>query len=400
MIGGYNAKHARPRLHLMADPDLPPNDTLDRAPDAGALDARGSELTPQLRQLELQLRRQWRLGQNMVLCWAPDPRGLLVVVVPHYFLGNFTANSPDAVRRDGNEAFVREVIGGARRKDHDAIFAIAQRLGVSTSFIKLDQPLDDDPEVLAAAESVISRYGIGFVERRAVLLFDIANFSLYTPFEQASQLNSLSYSINSAFSKLSREGVDVSFARTTTGDGYYVWNRDIGPFPDLDLLSFLLLVLIDNALARQQASGNTVPVIRSAYHIGSHYELFQAEGVTPTVFSYIVGDVTIKLARMLAGAAAGQVLLGDFSAPLPEKPGRYDSNAFLLSAIAELLDLNSLRLGGQSLVAIEPLAGSCGHAETRQLEIVDKHGLRQNAFNLECDVALGESALRLGVPTP
>lgn len=384
----------------MADPDLPLADLFEGTPADGALDASGGELTPQLRQLELQLRRQWRLGQNMVLCWAPDPRGLLVVVVPHYFLGNFTANSPDSARRDANEAFIREVIGGARRKNHDAIFAIAQRLGVSASFIKLDAPLDEDPAVLDAAESVISRYGIGFVERRAVLLFDIANFSLYTPFEQASQLNSLSYSINSAFSKLSREGVDVSFARTTTGDGYYVWNRDIGAFPDLDLLSFLLLVLIDNTLARQQASGNTVPVIRSAYHVGSHYELFQAEGVTPTVFSYIVGDVTIKLARMLAGAAAGQVLIGDFAAPLPEKPGRYDGGAFLLSAIAELLDLNSLRLGGQPLMGIEPIDGSCGHPEARNLEIIDKHGLRQVALNLECDVALGDSVLRLGVPTP
>jgi len=92
---------------------------------------------------------------------------------------------------------------------------------VSTSFIKLDLPLGDTPEVLAAADAVIARYGIGYTESRGVLLFDIAEFSLYTPFEQASQLNSLSYSMNSAYNKLQREGVDVNFARTTTGDGYY-----------------------------------------------------------------------------------------------------------------------------------------------------------------------------------
>ena len=41
-------------------------------------------------------------------------------------------------------------------------------------------------------------------------------------------------------------------------------------------------------------------------------ELYQAEGVNPSVFSYIVGDVTIELARMLDLAQAHQVLIGEF----------------------------------------------------------------------------------------
>jgi len=35
------------------------------------------ELQSQLEQMDQVLRKQWRLGQNIVLCWAPDPRGLL-----------------------------------------------------------------------------------------------------------------------------------------------------------------------------------------------------------------------------------------------------------------------------------------------------------------------------------
>lgn len=368
-----------------------------------------SELTPasrakqspevafQLQQMEAVLRKQWRLGQNMVLCWAPDPRGLLTVVVPHFFLGNFTADQNDS---QSNEAFIREVISGSRLKSHQEIFAIARRLGVSTSFIKLDQPLGDSAEVLAEADSIISRYGIGYVENRAVLLFDIASFSLYSPFEQASQLNSLSYSMNSAYNKLHREGVDVNFARTTTGDGYYVWNRDIGPFPDQDLLSFLLLVLIDNAVARREASGNTVPVIRSAYHVGGHYELFQAEGINPTVFSYIVGDVTIKLARMLAAAEPGQVMLGDFLTALPEQEGLHDAGELLVEAIDELLELSNLQIGGHSLKSITVKPGSCGSEQPRPIQIVDKHGLEQTATNLEIDVCMGSETMALGIPTP
>ena len=44
-----------------------------------------------LKALESALRKQWRLGQNIVLCWSADERGILVIFVPHYFLGNFCA---------------------------------------------------------------------------------------------------------------------------------------------------------------------------------------------------------------------------------------------------------------------------------------------------------------------
>ena len=353
----------------------------------------GSHRARILQQLEQSLRKHWRLGQNMVLCWAPDPKGLLTLMVPHYFLGNLTAGdrSGDLAEK---EQFVSAVIGGSCLKTHEEIFSIAQRLGVSTSFIKLDGVLGEDPDMLAAADAIISSYGISYVGSRAVLLFDIAEFSLYTPFEQASQLNSLSYSMNSAYNKLQRQGVDVNFARTTTGDGYYVWNRDQGAYPDLDMLSFLLLILIDNAVARGQASGNTVPVIRSAFHIGSHYELFQAEGVNPSVLSYIVGDVTIVLARMLESAEAGQIILGDFQANLPDREGTFGAQEFVTQAINELRELDKLRIAGQPMKEIRVLTPRQGSLEN--LSMVDKHGMKLEAVNLELEVELADERLRLG----
>ena len=36
-----------------------------------------------LKTLETTLRKQWRLGQNIVLCWSADERGLLVVANAH-----------------------------------------------------------------------------------------------------------------------------------------------------------------------------------------------------------------------------------------------------------------------------------------------------------------------------
>lgn len=317
------------------------------AGDAISLVQRGN-----LKSLETTLRKQWRLGQNIVLCWSSNEKGIMALLVPHYFLGNYSAGNDGEDGADGssNEAFIRRLISGERRKERDDFFEVANRFNVPPTFIKLSEPLAEDPRLIDSVEQIIKRYGISYVESRAVLLFDIAEFSLYTPFELASQLNSLSYSMNSAYNKLLAQGIEINFARTTTGDGYYVWNRDISEGADRDLLHFLLLVITDNAIARDASKGNTVPVIRMAYHIGSHYELYQAEGVNPTVFSYIVGDVTIELARMLDLAEPRQLYIGDFKVALPEDAGSggelADTPEFLAYCNDQLKKLYGIQMAG------------------------------------------------------
>ena len=350
-----------------------------------------------LDQLETTLKKQWRLGQSIVLCWAFDPNGLLTSVVPHYFLGNFTAPDHPSGDGQGNEDYVRQLISGSRFKSHDEIFAIANRLGVAPSFIKLDSVLSTEQESVARIDEMIKRYSLGHEDSRAVLLFDIADFSLFRPFEQASQLNSLSYSMNSAYSKLKQEGVEVSFARTTTGDGYYVWNRDLGKFPNVDLLTFFLLVLIDNAVARDKARSGIVPTLRSAFHIGSHYELSQAEGINPTIFSYIVGDVTIKLARLIDYVPPNGIYIGDFGATLPHSDELVGPADFLRYARDELLDMSGLRMGESLLTDIRFESWSVGQADARVVEVTDKHGLSQTAHNLGFTVVLGSQELGLGL---
>ena len=98
--------------------------------------------TMALDQLEATLKKQWRLGQSIILCWAFDPNGLLTIVVPHYFLGNFTSPNHPSGEGQKNEDFIRQLISGSRFKAHDEIFENAGRLGVAPSFIKLDSPLD------------------------------------------------------------------------------------------------------------------------------------------------------------------------------------------------------------------------------------------------------------------
>ncbi|MFT6289151.1 MAG: class 3 adenylate cyclase [Alcanivorax sp.] len=359
-----------------------------------------------LKTLEKTLRKQWRMGQNIVLCWSSDERGLLVILVPHYFLGNYCASTGGELSDpvSDNEAFVRDLISGSRRKTRDELFSVSQRLDISPTFIKLSSELSENEKVLDAVEELIRRYGLSFVEVRAVLLFDIADFSLCTPFEQASQLNSLSYSLNSAYNKLLANGIEINFARTTTGDGYYVWNRDVGPFSCQDLFLFMLLVVADNATARAVSRGNTVPVIRTAFHIGSHYELYQAEGVNPTVFSYIVGNVTIELARMVDLAQPNQILIGDFTCTLPGRDRgavplsvAVDSPGYVRSCDRELERLIGTQFSGKSVKTMSCYLTGGQDGEPRRFRITDKHGLTRIAYNLQVDMDLDGQALALGL---
>lgn len=373
-----------------------------QAPQAVSIVQRGN-----LKTLETTLRKQWRLGQNIVLCWSLDERGLLVIFVPHYFLGNYCAGI-DSEEGAKNEVFIRELISGCRRKTREELFAVCERLDVAPTFIKLDTPLTEEPRVLDAVEQLIKRYGLSYVESRAVLLFDIVEFSLYTPFEQASQLNSLSYSLNSAYNKLLAQGIEINFARTTTGDGYYIWNRDLGLDANRDLFHFMALVVADNAIARAASRGNTVPRIRTAYHIGGHYELYQAEGVNPTVFSYIVGDVTIELARMVDLAQAGQLLVGDFQCPAREPEGAIGMRepalttpAFVSVCNRDLESMYGVQLSGRAIAALSCHLTACtedsGRAAPRRFRIVDKHGLSRHAYNLEIEMDLDGEKLYLGL---
>ena len=364
--------------------------------DAISLVQRGN-----LKTLEKTLRKQWRLGQNIVLCWSADERGLLVIFVPHYFLGNYCA---DNVEHRGNEAYIRAMISGERRLSRDEMFAISKRLEVAPTFIKLNTALSEEPRVLVEVEQLIRRYGLSYVENRAVLLFDIVEFSLYTPFEQASQLNSLSYSLNSAYNKLLAQGIEINFARTTTGDGYYIWNRSLGPEADLDLFYFMLLVVADNAAARAASRGNTVPVIRTAYHVGGHYELYQAEGVNPTVFSYIVGDVTIELARMVELAAAEQILIGDFSTRLRDGPLAAENvatPAFVAACNRGLTAVAGTQLANKAISSIHCMLSETrddqGATAPRRFRITDKHGLNHYAYNLQASVGFEGGELHLGL---
>ena len=364
---------------------------------AGLAQEMGLRQRSNLVQLERALHSHWALGQNNILSWAPLDEGVIVLVLPHYAIAEFTApNLPDDAPKI-SPRFITELISGNRQLSFAQVQKVARLLNVEPAYIPLREPLAGSDIETQIIERMIRRYGINYIASRAVTLFDIVGFSLLTPFEQMTQLNSLSYSLNSAHARMLEQDVGINFARSSSGDGFYVWNRDKGLEANVNLYHFMHIVLADNAIARSKSASKAVPRLRACFHVGSCYEFHQAEGLNPTMHDFIVGDVTIELARMIDAAIPGQILMGDFLADTSTDPKDHDDTqahldaaTFLKRAQGNLSKLAGLELSGERVTAIkcyltgENLGG--GRFNIRRLHIKDKHGLSRVAYNAKVNI--------------
>ena len=330
------------------------------------------------------LHAQWELGKNLVLLWSAEKRELQLLVTPHYLLAEHT---------DASDRWVSELIAGSKYVTPDLLHESARRFGCEPLIITLPfDPVADLGTPLVSA--LLRRYSVSLVHDRAVALFDAVGFSLLSPLEQVTQLNSLSYSVNAAYSKLLDKAIEITFARTTTGDGFYIWNRNTSIEGNVDLYHFVQLILADNAIARGKAHNATAPELRACFHVGSHYEFYQEEGLNPTTFSYIVGDVTIALARMIDKALPGQILIGDFDLPMKHPRSgvteRIDTIRFMERTLDTLSDLNDIELSGDRIESIRCyLTGPRCNEESygiHRYRISDKHGLKHRVYNAKVNI--------------
>ena len=337
----------------------------------------------------------WALGRNIILVWAPCNKGMDLLVIPHYAVGEIISDTKRS-SGDGDSGFktyLHKIVSGPKMIPNERLEHAARLL--NTRPLHIDLPFTPgeglDQETI---DSLVKRYSITLVEDRAVALFDIVGFSHYSPLEQVTQLNSLSYSVNVAYSKLMDLDVEIRFARTNTGDGFYIWNRDRGVHSNVDLYHFMHLVLAENAIARNKVQENTVPLLRTCFHVGGHYEFYQSEGLNPTTFSYIVGDVTIELARMSENARRGQILMGDFHTPMYDPDAgdwiAVDTIDFIGRSQKRLSRLNDLVLGGDNISDIRCyLTGEKGRGDRYKINrylLSDKHGYTRRVFNAKVNI--------------
>ncbi|RZV37182.1 MAG: hypothetical protein EX272_05975 [Chromatiales bacterium] len=365
---------------------------------AGLAQSMGLRQRSNLSHLETALRSHWSLGQNSILSWTPLDQGVLILVVPHYAIAEYTTPQANNLPPRVSPRFITELISGERQLSISQMQKVSRLLDIEPINIGLREPLVGNKIETQIIEGMIRKFGINYVASRAVTLFDIVGFSLLTPFEQMTQLNSLAYSLNSAHAKMLEQDVTIDFARSSSGDGFYIWNRDEGLEASVNLYHFMHIVLADNAIARSKSATKAVPRLRACFHVGSCYEFHQAEGLNPTTHDFIVGDVTIELARMIDAALPGQILVGDFMTSIAshtetgtlQVDPNVDAVTFLERAQGNLSQLSGMELSGERVTAIkcyltgESLGG--GQFNIRRLTIRDKHGLSRVAFNAKVNI--------------
>jgi len=346
------------------------------------------------------LHELWGLGQNVILNWCPDGDGITLIVIPHYGVATYSTTPQSGMRSSAEDVqpkqdFFQTLLSARRCLTRAQLSKVSRLLNVEPTHLALREPLSNTAPQNEIIEQMIKRYGITYVPNRGVSLFDIVGFSLLSPFEQMMQLNSLSYSLNSAQAKLLSKRIGVDFSRTTTGDGFYIWNRNLSLEGNVSLYHFMQLVLADNAIAHKKAQHNTVPRLRASFHVGSSYEFHQAEGLKPTIHNFIVGDVTVELARMIERALPGQILVGDFRSTMrasgPESTGTtLDSVAFVDMATRSVGQLAGIELSGERVDAIRCyLTGpklANGEFTVRRFVISDKHGISRRVYNAKVNI--------------
>lgn len=328
-----------------------------------------------LRELDLAINAIWRLGQNMVVGWSHEGSNVLLCVVPTLRVFEAAATVP-------------QVFQGQRHMPSIPFQNLCKDLQARPNRVALPLQVGDGREELSPAivDNLIRRYSVTRTPHRAVMLFDIVGFSLASSIEQVAQLNSLEYSINGATKRLRQVGMELELARSTVGDGFYVWNRSTGLQADIATYIALILILADNARARREVQSGFVPLLRACFTIGPHYSYHQVEGTSPRGFEYIVGEVTITLARLISKALTNQMIVGAFRRPLDNVPGReVDTPMFMTQAAAAMARLSGLEMGDYHVTELRSyLTGAelkDGRYGVEGFKIKDKHGLLHECFN-------------------
>lgn len=338
----------------------------------------------------------WNLGENIMLVWMHDRRELRFLTVRHYAIVEaFDTGSAISEERRDTAEFINKILAGPKFVQQGEFDRLCRVLGDVSNIVCASNELGDDV-IVELVSSIVTRYGVSLVRERAVVLLDAVDFSLHSPLEQVAMLNSLSYSVNSAYSQLLSKDIEINFARTTTGDGFYVWNRAKTLDANIALYKLMMLMLTDNAVAQRKAKRFPVPKLRAAFHVGEHYEFYQVEALHPTTFGYIVGQVTIELARILEKALPGQILLGEFNIEMnDDKTGnviRYGTLDFIEKTAASLEQIKGLVVGDDYIDNIRcyltgPRVSGDRFVATRYM-VRDKHGMTRSVYNAKINIHL------------
>lgn len=319
----------------------------------------------------------WRFGSNALVGWRPSPRGIEVITLPK-------------VRLFADHGRHLPVFSeGSCLMEGVALDDAARLLEVQPVELRLEQRIGEAAGDISPllVERVFRLFTVRKVLHRAVLLIDIVGFSKAAPEVQAAQLTSLEFSLNLAEEMARAQGLAVTFGRTTTGDGFYVWNERSGLRADIDFFcAVAIFQIVYSALKRTSTHAEAVPVLRLCLSIGSHFAYRQPRKDGSDAGAFIVGDVTIQVARLISSALPDQMLVGDFQRPLGLGQNRANAETFLLAVSERLTALKDLRVLGYRIDRIAfyltgPRNENDGRHVPALMTITDKHGFEHRCYN-------------------
>ncbi|MFZ5914472.1 MAG: hypothetical protein ACOY17_09630, partial [Pseudomonadota bacterium] len=119
---------------------------------------------------------------------------------------------------------------------------------------------------------------------------------------------------------------------------------------------------------------------------------YQVEGLNPRGYDYIVGEVTISLARMIDRCLPGQILMGEFERPVAKGASMMNTIGFVEQATHLLQRLKGMELSGGDIQNLscyltgEQIAPGCFNIS--RLRIRDKHGFPHHAYNQKMNIVL------------
>lgn len=302
------------------------------------------------KELYEKLREVWQLGANLIVGWRAEACGIELLYLPSLDL-------PLVAKRHSG------LLGRNRHISDSARYQELLDAGCLTEVIPLSFGISEDAVIVDQMAAILRFYTVTYSNCRAVGLFDIVSFSHQSPFVQISQINILSYHANLAAACVEAAGLPIDLNMSTTGDGFYIWNRKTGLAEDLALFYVEWLVLALNKAAMIEKPQNNIPALRSCFGFGDHYEYYQASGTKPDSRGFIVGDITVTLARLISAALPDQFLLGSKpreSAVIDgEEAQAHDASRIDMVSFCEFAQKNTKVLGGVTV----------GHGQIKEIEL-------------------------------
>lgn len=341
--------------------------------------------------LDSQVKKYWLLGRNLVIgCYANrDGKSIDLMMLPFYFL-------PNLIKTHEDVAF------GARMMTLEQLNRVSGEFKIKPVRLQIELPDGLEKSGMKPIENIIKRYSVTKTAFRAAAMIDIPDLEQHGSVEQVTLLNSLSYSINVAQQKMLGMGMDIDLARINTRRGFVIWNRNEGITADVRLYYLLTLTTTDNALARLKGNPNTAPIIRTAFHIDSHYEYFQPEGLSPRVQNMVIGNVTEKLEIMIAHSKPDQITIGRFSRPDTDDAIMEDieykvlnTGRFLDRAQVHLDYFEAMKLSGHRVTSIKNYL--TGKEVSKGVYSVSLYSIGQDLamaqlFNIKLNIYRGEAS--------